>query len=101
MKRWLWMTGGLVVWAVHFTALYTLSSAADVIVGADDFRWRMAGLALGVVCVGLCAALALQAARARTERDETRDFGRDLALLSAVVGGIAVAWQTLPTVIGW
>lgn len=91
------MTGGLVVWAVQFSALYGLSSLADVVATADDPGWRLAGLALTVGSLLACGFLLLMALRRRRVRGL---FAHDIAALSALVGLIAIAWQGLPTVIG-
>lgn len=99
MGRWLWMTGGLVVWAVQFTGLYLLSSLADVVTRADDAAWRMAGLAFSAICAALCLGLLWAAVRRR--RASPAPFVQEVAALSAGVGAIAVVWQALPTVIGY
>lgn len=90
------MTGGLVVWAIQFSALYALSSFADVVAAADDLYWRIAGLAITIVGVITCGVL-LHAALRRRIRSR---FVDDIAALSAGVGLIAVSWQGLPTLIG-
>lgn len=99
MRRWLWMLGGLVVWAIHFSGVYALASLADVVATADDFAWRMSGFAFSVACLVACGLLFVQAWRT-AKRGDVRDMGRDLALLSAVIGAIAVLWQTAPLFIG-
>ncbi|MFJ6023522.1 hypothetical protein ACIQC9_02825 [Brevundimonas sp. NPDC092305] len=96
MRRWLWMTGGLVVWAIQFSALYALSSLADVTADAAGPHWRLAGLLLSVACALVCIALLWRAARKRQ-----RTFIDDIAALSALIGVIATLWQGLPTVIGF
>ncbi|GAA0867508.1 hypothetical protein GCM10009116_00620 [Brevundimonas basaltis] len=98
MVNWLWMTGGLVVWATHFSGLYALSSLADVVTRADDFGWRIAGLAFSIACAIACAALLVLAMRRR--RAGGPSFSSDIAALTAGMGGIAVVWQTLPTLVG-
>lgn len=100
MRRWLWMLGGLGVWGVHFIGVYALASLADVVADAADPGWRMGGLAFSLGCLMACIALMVQAWRA-PRRDEMRDFGRDLALLGAGVGGVAIVWQTAPLLIGY
>jgi len=97
--RWLWMTGGLVVWATHFSGLYALSSLADVVSRADDAAWRLAGLAFSGVCALACVALLLTALRRR--RTDPGAFPTDIAALSAAMGVIAVVWQALPVLIGY
>ena len=99
MGRWLWMTGGLVVWTAHFCGLYALSSLADVVARADDADWRMAGLAFSGVCALVCLTLLLAALRRK--RTDRSDFPTDIAALAAAMGFIAVVWQTVPIFIGF
>ena len=102
MMRWAWMMGGLIVWTVHFMGVYAIASLADVVSRADDFAWRMGGLAFSGACV--LAALALTVAAARRVRkpaDPSTRFGDQLALLGGGVATVAIVWQALPTVIGY
>lgn len=99
MKTWAWMTGGLLLWAVHFFGVYLISSAADGASTADDVRWRMAGLTFSLVLV-LAAASLLWAALRRLQAEPDR-FADQLAALAAAVSLIAITWQTLPTVVGY
>ena len=96
------MTGGLLVWAVHFLGVYTLASLADVAARADDPEWRGAGLAFSGVCLLASAVLlALAARRLRRTGDEGWGFPDQLAALGAGLALIAIVWQSLPTVIGY
>lgn len=102
MRAWAWMTGGLIVWAVHFVGVYALSSLADVVASADDPVWRAAALAFSGVCVLASAfLLALAAKRLRRGDGEGRRFSDQLAALGAGIAFIAIIWQALPTVIGY
>lgn len=102
MRAWAWMTGGLIVWALHFVGVYTLSSLADVVASADDPAWRAAALAFSGVCVLASAVLlALAAKRLRCAGGDSRRFSDQLAALGAVLALIAIVWQALPTVIGY
>ena len=98
MQRWLWMTGGLGLWAVAFSALYALSSLADVVDRADALPWRMAGLAVSLACAIGCVVLLGLALRRR--RTGPPSFVHDIAALSAGLGLLATIWQALPTLIG-
>ena len=102
MRRWAWMLGGLIVWTVHFMGVYAIASLADVVSRADDFGWRMTGLAFSAACV--LAALAITAVAARRVRrraDPSTGFGDQLALLGGGVAAVAIVWQALPTLIGY
>jgi hypothetical protein len=102
MKAWAWMTGGLLVWAVHFLGVYTLASLADVVATADDAGWRAAGLAFSVACVGATAVLLILALRRLSRQGgEGAGFGNQLAAFGAGLAGLSIVWQALPTVIGY
>lgn len=102
MRRWVWMLGGLIVWTIHFMGVYAIASLADVVSRADDFAWRMAGLAFSAACVAATAALTAAAARrVRRPSDPPARFGDQLALLGGGVATVAIVWQALPTVIGY
>jgi hypothetical protein len=102
MRRWAWMLGGLIVWTVHFMGVYAIASLADVVSEADDFGWRMAGLAFSGACVLAAGVVTAAAARrARRPADSSARFGDQLALLGGGVATVAIVWQALPTVIGY
>ncbi|RYG24357.1 MAG: hypothetical protein EON93_23105 [Burkholderiales bacterium] len=96
MGRWLWMTGGLIVWAIQFSALYALSSLADVTADAAAPAWRLPGILISLFCTLVCLGLLRRAVR-----KHPRGFIDDIAALSALTGSIATVWQGLPTVIGF
>jgi hypothetical protein len=98
MKTWLWMTGGLIVWAVHFIGVYLISSVADLVTTADDAGWRMAAFAFSGLCV--LAAAALLVAALRRLRAHPHAFADQVAACGGGVAVIAIVWQALPTVVG-
>lgn len=88
--------------AIHFLGVYALASLADVVVSADDPRWRAAGLGFSVLCVLASAALLILAARRLRRTDgEGRRFPDQVAALGAGLALVAIVWQALPTVIGY
>lgn len=100
MARWAWMLGGLLVWAGHFAGVYALASVADVVVRADDAGFRLAAAGFSLACFAGVAALGLTAAR-RARRGGREDrWPHEMALGSAVMGGLGIAWQSLPLVVG-
>lgn len=102
MARWIWMLGGLIVWTVHFMGVYGIASLADVVSRADDFTWRMIGLAFSGACVLAAVAITVAAARrVRRPADAATGFGDQLALLGGGVATVAIVWQALPTVVGY
>lgn len=98
MKTWAWMTGGLIVWGVHFVGVYLISSVADVVATADDARWRMAGLVFSGVCALITAALVWASVRRLHRGGPT--FPDQMAAFGSGVSLIAMTWQALPTIIG-
>lgn len=96
------MLGGLLLWAVHFIGVYVIASLADTVADAADPGWRLAGLAFSAVLLAAAGALGLLAARRlRREPDETARFRHWLALFAAVLATMAIAWQTLPHLVGY
>lgn len=98
MKTWLRMTGGLIVWGVHLTGVYLISSIADVVATADDPAWRMAALAFSGLCALIAAGVFGIAAR-RLASPSPR-FPDQMAALGAGIAVIAIIWQAMPTLIG-
>jgi hypothetical protein len=102
MRHWAWMTGGLIVWGVHFLGVYSLASLADVVARADDPAWRAAGLAFSGACLLASAVLlALALRRLRRSAASRWSFPDQLATIGAGLALVAIAWQTLPTMIGY
>lgn len=102
MRAWAWMTGGLIVWAVHFLGVYGLASLADVVASADDAAWRAAGLAFSGACLLVAAVLlTLALERFRHSAAGRLSFPDQLAAIGAGLALVAIIWQTLPTMIGY
>ena len=105
MKRWLFLTGGLLIWGIHFGAVYAVASVADVIASADvpAARWATAALTLAALAAnGLLLAWSIRGpAFLRADPDaELAKFWRSVAGLGAAVSFVSVAWQGLPALIG-
>lgn len=102
MGRWAWMLGGLIVWAVHFMGVYAIASLADVVSRADDFAWRMTGLAFSGVCLLAALAIVVVAGlRSREAPEAPVRFGDQLALLGGGLAVVTILWQAMPTLIGF
>jgi len=98
------MLGGLIVWAAHFVGVYALASAGEVAGRAHDPAWRWAILAFTGLCAAAVAALLWRAVRELRRPPDPAAGGRLVAELSALGSGIAllaIAWQTLPAVVGY
>ena len=95
MRRWLAMTAGLLIWAVHFLGLYLLASVADVWSCIDAAAGRWAGLGFSLLCLAAIAVVAALMIR-RPAPEGTDGWERRVALTGALVAAVAVAWQTAP-----
>lgn len=94
MRSWLTLLGGLLVWAVHFFALYGIGEFAGASAASRGAVLLLSALALGAV--GLLA-------RRLLPLDRSEDFARwraGVALGGLVLGALAIAWQALPALIG-
>lgn len=89
MRSWLLLLGGLLVWAVHFFALYAVGS---IFLTTDLARGLT--IALTLVCL---LVLSLIGRRAWLNRAGDAESGwiRVLALWGVAIGGIAILWQGL------
>lgn len=100
MRSWLFLLGGLIVWAVHFLGVYGLASLGAVIGDAGD-PWALAsvvGLTLACAAVdGVLAAVALRRLRARM--DPLDRFIAGGAAFAAGLSLLAVLWQGLPVLV--
>ena len=65
MRRWLFLLGGLLIWAAHFNGVYLIASIADVVASADVAASRLAVGAFTAVCAAGDAALVFLALRRR------------------------------------
>ncbi|QYF87410.1 hypothetical protein [Brevundimonas sp. PAMC22021] len=103
IRTWVLMLAGLSIWALHFIGVYLIASVADVVATADDFAWRMGGVAFSVACALLCgAAIALPAmALRRGTGAEVERFSLQLGVLGGAIGLIGIVYQTLPNLIGY
>jgi ABC-type nickel/cobalt efflux system permease component RcnA len=93
VRTWAFLLGGLVVWTVHFFALYIVGSV-----------WHSTLLARGLtlaITIGCLAAVIIQYLSVRRiQREAEMDkWGRTVALAGLGVAGIAVIWQGLPALL--
>jgi len=101
MQRWLYMLGGLLLWAVHFVGVYAIASIGDVVARADDPTWRMIGLVVSGVCVVAGVGLLIQALRRGRGGDDVSALANLLAAAGAGLAVVAMIFQSLPTVVGY
>ncbi|MGR4863604.1 hypothetical protein [Caulobacter sp. LARHSG274] len=93
------MLGGLIVWAVHFLGVYALASLADLRGPSERGLWRSAHLAFSLPCAAAAAALAVMAVRQIARGPSSERFIARIAALGAVLGLVAIVWQSLPALL--
>jgi len=95
MRKWLFLLGGLIVWAVHFFLLYGFGS---VFPGDPLANWL--SIVATIVALAADAALLWLAAtmRLRGKGDDLDRWIVDIGGIGAALSFVAVAWQMLPPV---
>jgi uncharacterized membrane protein len=95
MRAWAYMLGGLIIWAIHFFAVYIAAS-----IFLTSTTSRIITLLVTLACLASAAVLAVLgwAGRSRTEEPFGR-WSHDIAALSGAAAFIAVAWQGLPALL--
>lgn len=89
MRSWLLLLGGLLVWAVHFFALYAVGS---IFLTTDLARGLT--IALTLICLLVIGLFGRRAWLTRAP-DAESDWIRVVALWGVAIGGIAILWQGL------
>ncbi len=97
MRLWLIMLGGLLVWAVHFFALYAVGSIA--ISGALA---RIGWASLTAACIAAdLVVLVLVIRRSRASKPASfAAWAAGTGTVAALLSIIAVLWQGLPAIVG-
>lgn len=88
------MLGGLLLWAVHFGAVYAITS---VFLTSHTSRILVALVTL--MCLGGVAVLLLHACMNRAPDDEDARWQRMIAILVSIAASIAIFWQGLPALL--
>jgi len=93
MRGWSFLLGGLIVWAVHFFALYAIGSIFLTTPIARGLT-----LVATILCLGWGAWLLRRAwqAASLTPLD---DWMRTVALCGLGIAGVAIVWQALPALL--
>lgn len=94
MRTWLFLLGGLIVWAVHFFALYAVAS-----VFPDMLVARVLTVAITLPCLAADLLLFVHARR-REAGSAMERWVKGAALSGIGLSGIAVVWQMLPALLG-
>ncbi|AMK17339.1 MULTISPECIES: hypothetical protein [Sphingobium] len=87
MRIWVTLLGGLLVWALHFFALYAVGS----IFLTTDLA-RCLTIVLTVACLGIVGLVGLRAWQGR-HSDAASRWVRIVALWGVLIGAIAILWQ--------
>ncbi len=93
MRAWAWLLGGLIVWTVHFFAIYIVASVFLTTTTA-----RVLTLLVTLACLVADGWLVAQLRRP-AGGDDFNDWLRTLALIGAGISAVAVLWQGLPALI--
>lgn len=95
MRKWRNLLGGLLLWAVHFFAVYIIGS---VFPGKKIAAVLVLITTLAILAVTLM--LAVRAFRAGSHIDDgLQRWMSDLTLLGYLIGGVAIIYQGLPAVL--
>jgi hypothetical protein len=96
MKKWLFLLGGLLVWASHFFLLYGFAS---IFPGTDLSRW----LTIAATCVALGANIGIihvaLGAKVADGRDPLDGWIGTVGLSAGLLSFLAVLWQGFPALI--
>lgn len=93
MRAWAFMLGGMIVWTVHFFALYIVAS----VFLTSTISRVLTGL-ITLACLAAAALLLVRATRANRGggKDAFARWQAYLAALTAALALVAVVWQGLP-----
>lgn len=95
MPRWRLLLGGPLIWALHFGAIYAVTSVSYVAIGATNTIARIVVVALSALCLLGCLWVGIAAFR-RPQSEGLERLWRTVAISGAVLAAIAIVWQTLP-----
>jgi hypothetical protein len=95
MRAWAILLGGLVVWVVHFFAVYGIAS---ILPGQPAARWLILAVTLSAVAAEvLVVRCALEPPAAR---DALHRWASQLGAIGGALSLIAVLWQAMPALVG-
>lgn len=96
MRAWAFMLGGMIVWAVHFFALYIVAN-----IFLTSTTSRVLTVLITLACLATAGLLLMRTTRAlrRHEGDAFTRWQAYLAALTAALALVAILWQGLPAFI--
>lgn len=92
MREWRFLLGGLIIWTVHFFALYIVASVF--------LTTPLARLLTVLITLACLAGEAVLFARARKSAQTREPWLRTVALSSIGLSAVAITWQGLPALLG-
>jgi hypothetical protein len=93
MRGWTFLLGGLIVWAVHFFALYGIAS-----VFLTTTLARLLTLGMTLLCLAADAILLRDALRPPSTQP-SEAWMRAVALCGLAISAVAILWQALPALL--
>ena len=93
MRTWALLLGGLIIWTVHFFALYIIAS-----VWLTTPLARGLTLALTIACLGAVGLLLVGMQRRQADTDMDR-WVHVVASVGFGIAGVAILWQGLPALL--
>src|SRR3546814_5365596 len=92
MRAWAFLLGGMIVWAIHFFALYIVVS-----IFLTSTLTRALVLAITLACLSAAGYILRRATKEWAGSTDAPDkWGHGLAALFAALALVAVIWQGLP-----
>jgi hypothetical protein len=92
-RGWTFLLAGLIVWAVHFFALYAIASVFPTTAAA-----RLLTLGATLLCFGAIVLLGRDALRFQPA-DRVGTWIRSVALGGLAIAVVAIFWQALPALL--
>jgi len=93
VRTWALLLGGLIIWTVHFFALYIIAS-----VWLTTPLARGLTLALTIACLGAVGLLLVGMQRRQADTDMDR-WVHVVASVGFGIAGVAILWQGLPALL--
>ena len=93
MRTWALLLGGLVIWTVHFFAVYIVAS-----IWLTTPLARALTLALTIACVGAVGICFIRTQRREADTDMDR-WVHVVAMVGFGIAGVAILWQGLPALL--
>lgn len=97
MRSWLFILGGLNLWAAHFFAVYAIGS---IFPGQDLARWLTAGVTFAALAIGTLLLRHSLATLRASGSDKVVRWNSGVAAGGSAGALLAIFYQGLPAVLG-